>query len=102
MRTKKWYGIEDLQKKYGPMTLGLLINAFRENEEMSQVEYAKRLKISRANLCDLEKGRKLVSPERAARLAKAMNLPEALLIQLALQDQLTSMNLHYKIELKSA
>ena len=102
MITKKWHGIDGLEKKYGPMTMGLYISAWRNADGLSLTQFAKKLKISRANLCDLEKGRKLVSPERAAKIAKAMAVPEALLIQLSIQDQLREMKLHYRVELKSA
>jgi transcriptional regulator with XRE-family HTH domain len=72
MSTKRFYDIKDLEKKYGPMTVGLFLRSFRESDELSQTDYAKRLRISRANLCDIEKGRKLVSPERAAKIAKIL------------------------------
>ena len=102
MSTKKWFNIEDLEKKHGPMTLGLFISAFREADGLTQVAYAAKLRLSRANLCDIEKGRKLVSVERAAKIAKYMGVPEAVLIQLSLQDQLNEQNLAYKVELKGA
>jgi transcriptional regulator with XRE-family HTH domain len=102
MNTKKWFGITDLENKYGPMTLGLFIRSFREADHLSQAVYAKKLKISRANLCDIEKGRKMVSPDRAAKLARQLKLPEAVLIQLSMQDQLRKYKLDYKVELKSA
>lgn len=102
MATKKWFGLEDLEKKHGPITLGRYISAFRQCDELSQAAYARKLKISRANLCDIEKGRKTVSPERAAKIAKLMGVSEMTLIQLAIQDQLNAMKLKYKVELKSA
>ncbi len=102
MSTKKWYGIEDLEKKYGPMTLGRFVKAFREADKISQTDYAKKLGISRANLCDIEKGRKPVSLERAAKIAKSIGVSEITLVQLALQDQLRREKLRYKVELKSA
>jgi transcriptional regulator with XRE-family HTH domain len=102
MNTKKWYGIRDLEQRFGRMTLGMFISSFRESEELSQTEYAKKLGLSRANLCDLEKGRKLISPERAAKLAKKMGIPEKVLIQLAIQDSLHEAKLKYTVELKAA
>ena len=102
MPTKKWFGLRDLEKKHGPITLGLFLSAFREAEGLSQAEYAKKLGLSRANLCDIEKGRRIASPERAAKIAKAMGVPETALIQLALQDKLREVNLDYKVELKIA
>ena len=34
--------------------------------ELSEAELARRLGVSRSHLCNVEKGRKMVSPERAA------------------------------------
>lgn len=58
--------------------------------------------ISRANLCDIEKGRKLVSLDRAVHIAKALGISEQYVIQLALQDQLRREKLPYEVELKNA
>ena len=61
MNIKNYVGIEALEEKFGPMSVGLFIRSFREADDSSQVDFAKKLKISRANLCDIEKGRKLIS-----------------------------------------
>ena len=49
-----------------PLSLGELIKAIRLCEEATQVEFAKQLKVSRQQLCDIERGRKYVSPKLAA------------------------------------
>lgn len=49
----------------GPLTLSGLLHAIRVGEEMSQAEFALRLGISKSRVCDIEKGRKHVSPIRA-------------------------------------
>lgn len=100
MSTKKFFDVKSLEQKFGPMTVGLFLHAFREADGISQVEFAKKLKLSRANLCDLEKGRKNISPERATQIAKVLGVPETVLIQLALQDSLRSANLNYVVKLK--
>lgn len=100
MNIKNYVGVESLEAKFGPMTLAIFIKSFREADEISQVEFAKKLKISRANLCDIEKSRKLVSAERAAKFAKYLKVPEMTLIRLALQDLLREAQLNYWIELK--
>lgn len=102
MTTKKWHNLEDLEKKHGPMTFGQFVKAFREADGIPQADYARKLKVSRANLCDIEKGRRFVSPMLAAKIAKAMEVSELALIQLALQDQLRKGKFPYKVELKSA
>lgn len=102
MATERFYDIRNLEKKYGPMTVALFLRSFREADEISQSDYAKKLRISRANLCDIEKGRKLISPERAAKLAKILGVPEEVLIQLAIQDELREAKLNYQVEIKRA
>jgi transcriptional regulator with XRE-family HTH domain len=84
------------------MTVGRFIKAFRECDEVSQTAYAKRLGISKANLCDIEKGRKLVSVERAAKFAKVLGVSETVLVQLSLQDQLRQAKLKLKVEVHAA
>ena len=102
MSTKNFVGIESLESKYGNMTLGLFLRAMREADGISQTVFANRLKISRANLCDLEKERKIVSPERAAKFAKILRVPESALIKLALQDILRAAHLNYTVEIAKA
>lgn len=102
MSIKNYDGFETLSKKFGPMTVGLFLRSIREADEISQVDFAKKLKISRANLCDIEKGRKLVSPERAVKFSKLLKLPEMTLIKLCLQDALRLAQVNYTVELKKA
>ena len=102
MNTKRWYGVKDLEKKYGRMTLGMFIRTFREADKISQANFARKMGLSRANLCDIEKGRKLVGLTRAADIAKDLGVPEKVLIQLAMQDTLRVSNLGYQIELKAS
>ena len=102
MNIKRWHSLSDLEKRFGPMTLGLFIRAFREAENLSQTQYAKKIGLSRSNLCDLEKERKIASPLRAAQLAKKMGLAPEILVQLSLQDILREAKLNFKIELKAA
>lgn len=95
-------GIESLEAIIGKMTIGLFLKAFREADDLSQVEVTRKLKITRANLCDIEKERKLVSPERAAKFARILKVPESALVRLSLQDLLRSTRLEDEIELKGA
>jgi len=100
--SERKFRLADLEKKHGPMTFGGFVRAFREAEEISQVEFSKKLGLSRANLCDIEKDRKSVAPERAARIAKKLGVPESTLIQLALQDSLRAVKLNYRVVLRAS
>ncbi len=102
MSTKRKYGLEDLQKKHGVMTMAMCLRSNRMADEISQVDFAKKLKISKANLCDIEKGRKLVSVERAARFAKLLQWPEEYFVMLAIRDLFRAANLKYEVIIKKA
>jgi transcriptional regulator with XRE-family HTH domain len=102
MSIKKWHRESDLAEKFGEMTLAMFLIAFRETDGLSQAQFAKRLGLSRANLCDIEKERKIPSPERAAKIAKKLGVPEKVLIQLAIQDMLRASRLDYRVELLAA
>ncbi len=59
-------------------------------------------RLSIANLCDIEKGRKGVSPEKAEQIAKAIGVPPALLVRLSIEESLQAAGLKYKVEIKPA
>ncbi len=86
----------------GPVTLGRLLEAIRQGEELTQPEFAKLLGISKSHLNDIEKGRKTVSPERAARFAKALGYSEKRFVKLPLQSQLDQYGLRFRVELDAA
>jgi transcriptional regulator with XRE-family HTH domain len=100
MSTKSYF--EKLEKRYGVLTFGGLLKAWREGEEMSQTSFAKKVGLSVQNLNDLEKGRRIPSPSRAARIAKKLGLPEIGVIELALRDSLAKEGFHYEVKLESA
>jgi transcriptional regulator with XRE-family HTH domain len=84
------------------LTFGMAVEALRVRDEYSQAEFAKKLGVSRQYLCDIEKGRRLVSPEQAARFAKAFGHPPAVLVRLALQDAVTESGLKLIVKVEAA
>ena len=103
MSTKRSKAMQLIDELTGsPLTLNNLIEALRLSTETPQTEFAKQLKISPSHLCDIEKGRKLVSPERAVRFAKILGYPEKLFLQLALQGILDEAKLDYKVSVEPA
>jgi transcriptional regulator with XRE-family HTH domain len=86
----------------GPLTFGKMLQAVREGDELTLEVFAKRIGVSRQNLCDIEKGRKGVSPERAARWARLLGYPEAQWVRLALQAELDAAGLKYRVEIAAA
>lgn len=86
----------------GPLTLGGAVEAIRLGQGLSQTTCAKKLGVSKSHLCDVEKGRKVVSPERAAKWAKVMGYPESVFVKLAIEAELNAAGLKYKVEIEAA
>jgi transcriptional regulator with XRE-family HTH domain len=93
---------KDLEKRLGPLTVGGFIRTWRTTEEMSLKEFGKLMGVSVANLCDIEKGRTGVSPGKAAQISKAIGVPEALLVRLAIEEGLRAVGLKYRVALEPA
>ena len=103
MSTKKSNTRKFLEKiTGGPVSLGKLIESIRLGEELSQAELAKKLKISRSHLNDIEKGNKAVSPRRAARFAKALGHSEERFVELSLQSLVDEAGLKLRISVNVA
>ena len=75
------------------------LNPHRKCEELTQEEMGKMVGLSKANICDLEKGRKIPSAQRAYALAKALGMCEMQWVEQALQDQLREQDLNFKVSL---
>jgi transcriptional regulator with XRE-family HTH domain len=86
----------------GPVTLRGLLEAIRLGEEETQAVFAAKLGISKAHLSDIEKGRRAVSAERAARFATLLGHSPERFVKLALQDEVARAGLHYTIEVHAA
>ena len=84
----------------GPLTFGGALAAIREREGLTQVELGNEMEISRSHLCDIEKGRKLVSPSLAAKYAKVLQHSERQFVRLALQDQIQKAGLMYRVQVE--
>jgi transcriptional regulator with XRE-family HTH domain len=103
MATKKSETVRFLEKLTGgPVTLGKFLEAVRKGEEMTQPEFAEKLGMSKSHLNDIEKGRKAVSPDRAARFAKVLGYSQARLVKLALQDLVDRGGLKLCVDVKAA
>ena len=86
----------------GPLTLARLMYSIRHGEEVTLAEFAKKLGVSRQHLCDIEKGRKVVSPERAARFAQILGYSKEQFVALSLQALIDQADLHMKVEVNAA
>lgn len=72
----------------GPLTIAGILKSMRESDGITQKDLALMLGISKQNLCDIEKGRKAVTPSRAAVFAQKLGYSPAVFIRIALQEEL--------------
>ena len=82
----------------GKLTLGKLICAIRQTDEITQVEFANKLGISRQQLCDIEHDRKFISPKLAAQYANTLGYSQEQFVRLCLQDMVDREGLEVIIE----
>jgi transcriptional regulator with XRE-family HTH domain len=81
------------------LTLGKLILAIRQSEELTQVAFAKLLNMSRQQLCDIEHDRKSISPKLATEYAKKLGYSEEQFVRLCLQDMLDRSGLNLSVDI---
>jgi transcriptional regulator with XRE-family HTH domain len=86
----------------GPLTFGRMIESTRLAEGLSLEAFARRLGVSRTHLCDVEKGRRSVSVERAAQWARKLGYLEAQYVALALQAAVTAAGLDLRVRVEAA
>ena len=84
----------------GPYTFATYILGVRTTLDLSQVEMAGKLGISKAALCEIEKGRTLVSPAAAVRYAKRAGFSITLALEACLQDQLRKANIKHRVRIE--
>ncbi len=96
------YGRRTLDHRLGELTLANFLSSWRESLGMTQVAFAKKLGISPANLCDIEKGRQIVSLKKAAEIAKKIGYSETILVELVINQQLASEGFKFRVMAKVA
>lgn len=99
---KKSEAARFLEKLVGGLTLSRLLTAIRQSEEMSQVEFAKLLGVSRQYLCDIEHDRRSISPKAAVAFAKKLKYSPQQFVRLCLQDLVNRDGLKLKIDVQDA
>lgn len=103
MTIKKSAAIRTMEKMIGGrLTFGRMIESLRKSDEVSQVELAARMKMSKAHLCDIEKGRRMVTIARAVQFAKALGYSEQVFVAKALEDQIHEAGLKLKVSVTAA
>jgi transcriptional regulator with XRE-family HTH domain len=79
-----------------------MIESIRFADEISQTQLATRLKMSRSHLCDIEKGRRTVTVERAAAFARVLGYSVTQFVAVAVEDQLREAGLKVRVSLSAA
>ncbi len=104
MSTKKKSDTIKFLEKYagGELTIGRLLESIRLDENLTQAIFAKKLKISKSHLCDIEKGRKFLSVSRAAQFAAQLGYSQEQFVRLSLQDEVSRSGLKFKVKLDKA
>lgn len=103
MTTKKSKTVKLLEEILGgPITFGDMVWSSRLSLEMSQAELGEVIGVSRSYICDIEKGRRTVSPERAAAIAEALGMSPTLFVQQSIQDAVDRAELGLKVSIKAA
>ena len=88
-----------VKKITGFISFGEMILSYRLSQEITQVEMAQKLGTSKQELCNIEKGRKAVSVERAVSFAKILKMPPKTFAKYALQDQLNKAGLKGEVSI---
>lgn len=86
----------------GPPTFGRMLLSLRTADEISQTELAKKAKVSKGLICDIEKGRRDASIELSIKLAKIMGYPPESFVAILLEEQIRKSKLNFKVQLLSA
>ena len=91
-----------VKKITGRTSFGDMILSYRQAQEITQVAMAEKLGVSKQDLCNIEKNRKLVSVERAVSFAKSLGMPIKTFAKYALQDQLYKAGIKAEVDIKDA
>lgn len=70
----------------GSLSFARFVRVARNSLGLTQAAFGEKLGFTRANICDIEKGRYAVSPVVAIKVARKTGLPENLALQACLQD----------------
>lgn len=94
--------LEATRDVWQKMTFGSLVRSLRMSDDISQVEMAKKIGVSRQFLSDVEHNRKEVGISFAKKIASESGYSIEPLLELLIRDQLKRQKLHYTVELKKA
>ena len=94
--------LDATQVVWNEMTFGGLVHSLRISDDITQVELAKPVGVSKQFLSDVEHNRKDVGIAFAKKISDALGYSIEPLIELLIRDQLRRQHLDYIVELKHA
>jgi transcriptional regulator with XRE-family HTH domain len=100
MTEKTLAALEGISKR--KLTVGNLLWAIRESDDLSLAEFSKKLGISRQYLCDLEHGRRTLSVKMAAEFAKKLGHSPVQFVRLTIQEEVQRSGLRLDVQVKAA
>jgi antitoxin HigA-1 len=98
MKSKAMKFLDDLIGE--PITFGSMLETIRETDGYSLATISKKLGVTRGHVCDVEKGRRGVSAERAMKWAKALGYSPTLFVKHALQDELDRAGILLEVDVR--
>lgn len=100
---KKSKAMKLLEKITGEeFSFATLVRGYRVREDLTQEELAKKLKVKKSYISNIENSRDYVTLEQAVRFANLLNEPIELWAKVVLQDMINRSGLNAVVELKKA
>jgi len=94
--------LEATKDVWEKMTFGGFIRSLRMCDEITQVELAKKLGVSKQFLNDVEHNRKEVGFAFAKKISSTLGYSIETFLELLIRQQLKKQHLHYIVEIKKA
>lgn len=101
-KSNSFNALEATKDTWDSMTFGGLVHSLRMSDEITQVDLAKRLGVSKQFLSDVEHNRKDVGITFAKKISDVLGYSIEPLIELLIRDQLRRQHLNYTVELRKA
>ena len=101
-KAKRVFRLGDLERKYGRLTIGRILKAWRENNGLSQDAFARKVGLSQTRLSELEIGRGWLPPENAHRVGARMGYSPGVMVAVSVEERLAKAGLRYRILAKPA
>jgi len=101
-KLKTYDALTEISRLQDRPSFGELIRSMRLCDDISQADLARKLGISKQHLSAIEKGRKAVSPVRAAKFAEVLGYPVDQFVIAAFEDELHEAGIAIHFDLRKA